>query len=362
MRASYGLNLRKYLKTKQLHKIIDFGDLPVFEEATTYPSIFVLSNTIPKHFLSIANVTTLAFTSGIENYLNEVSFETSHEYFEDEGWLLSDLNTQKLVQKLKSTGKPLSKFVENKVFYGIKTGLNEAFVIDADTKDRLIAEDESAAEIIKPFLAGREVKGYQIPKAEQFLILFEKGFTNKNKGELDAEFWIENQYPSIFQYLKPFAKKALIRSDKGEYWWELRACDYYKEFEQDKIIYPNICRKPEFTFDVNRLYANQKCFIIAKDDKYLLGVLNSNVIYFLFKKLLPELRGGFYEPNYAILKDFPIPEPNTETASLIKEKVGSILTQKRANPQADTSAIEADIDNLVYKLYELSEEEISIIQ
>ncbi|MBB6002134.1 Eco57I restriction-modification methylase domain-containing protein [Arcicella rosea] len=362
MRASYGLNLRKYLKTKQLHKIIDFGDLPVFEEATTYPSIFVLSNTIPRHFLSIANVTTLAFTSGIENYLNEVSFETSHEYFEDEGWLLSDLNTQKLVQKLKSTGKPLSKFVENKVFYGIKTGLNEAFVIDADTKDRLIAEDKSAAEIIKPFLAGREVKGYQTPKAEQFLILFEKGFTNKNKGDFEGETWLTNQYPSIFQYLKPFAKKASVRSDKGEYWWELRACDYYKEFEQDKIIYPNICRKPEFTFDVNRLYANQKCFIIAKDDKYLLGVLNSNVIYFLFKKLLPELRGGFYEPNYAILKDFPIPKPDAETASLIIEKVESILIQKRANPQADTSAIEAEIDDLVYKLYDLSEEEISIIQ
>ena len=94
----------------------------------------------------------------------------------------------------------------------------------------------------------------------------------------------------------------------GNYkWYEIQdAVDYYAEFEKPKIIYPNICKRPEFTFDEDELYTNQKCFIISLPDKYLLGLLNSKVNYFLFRSILPKLRGDFYEPSYVFFKNFPI--------------------------------------------------------
>lgn len=199
--------------------------------------------------MSVSNVNTLQFEEGLEAHINQISFQVSQENFEDESWILSDLGTQSLIQKLKKVGNPLAKYVDSNVFYGIKTGLNEAFVIDKETRELLTSKDINSQEIIKPFLAGRDVKRYQEPKTAQYLILFEKGFTNKNRGEMEAIDWFKNNYSALYDYLEPFTESAAKRYDQGDYWWELRACDYYQEFEKGKIIYPNICKKPEFTFD-----------------------------------------------------------------------------------------------------------------
>jgi hypothetical protein len=269
--------------------------------------------------------------------------------------------------KLRATGIPLNDYVKGQIYYGIKTGLNEAFVIDAATKNKLIAEDARSAEIIKPFLAGRDIKRYQIPTVDKFLLLFRSGSTKAMFGKMDEEpAWkqLKNNYPAICQHLEPFKDKAKIRTDKGEYWWELRACAYYDEFEKPKIVYPNICRQPEFIIDKASFYTNQKCFIIANDDRYLLAVLNSKVTYFLFQQLLPTLRGGFYEPSSIYFKTFPIPHALPEKKEQIIELVNQIITNKSNNgaAPADTTALEAEIDRLVYALYGLTEEEIAIVE
>ena len=160
-------------------------------------------------------------------------------------------------------------------------------------------------------------------------------------------------------HLKQFEKKAEKRWDKGNFWWELRACDYYDEFENEKIIYPNICKQPEFTFDDLEQYTNQKCFIIPGGSNYLLGILNSKVTFFLFRYILPMLRGDFYEPSYKYFKDFPIVDSSSVE---LEKKVQKILQLKKEIPAADTSSLEAEIDQLVYKLYGLTEEEIKIIE
>lgn len=212
-----------------------------------------------------------------------------------------------LLDKLRAVGEPLGEYVKGKIYYGIKTGLNEAFVIDEEIRNRLIAEDPRSAELIKPFLVGRDIKRYQPPRSDRYLILVPNGWTREqSKGMNDSWGWFQKNYPVIASYLAPFAGVAQMRYDKGEYWWELRPCDYYAEFEKPKIIYPNICQKPEFTFDPIGLYTNQKCFIISLPDKYLLGLLNSMLTFFLFCSILPKLRDNFYEPSFVYLKDFPI--------------------------------------------------------
>lgn len=380
MRAGYGKALRNYVKGFAIRELLDFGDLPVFEEATTYPLIIGLSNRKGGENFKAVNLQTLDFTAGINAYIKENQLEVSPLGLAEDGWTLTDSRSQALLMKLKSQGVPLSEYVDGKIFYGIKTGYNEAFVIDQETKNRLIAEDPRSAEVIKPFLAGRDIKRYQQPKSDKFLILFPKGFTIKRNlpdGDPNKIYqvhepprygymnydpawdWLQTNYPAIANHLKPFEKAAKKRTDQGDYWWELRACDYYGEFEKEKIIYPNICKQPEFTFDNSNQYTNQKCFIITKFDLSLLGILNSNLCYFLFKQILPKLRGDFFEPSYLYFKDFPILKDDTGKIELLVEQ---ILETKKQDPTSDTSTLEAEIDQLIYELYGLSEEEIGIVE
>lgn len=165
--------------------------------------------------------------------------------------------------------------------------------------------------------------------------------------------------PAIATHLEPYQKAAEKRFDKGDFWWELRACDYYNEFEQPKLVFPNICKRPEFTFDDQKKYTNQKCFVITKFDLGFLGVLNSSLTYFLFDSILPKLRGDFYEPSYVYLKDFPI--MNDESGK-IEELVTEIFESKKMDQYFDPSILETEIDGLVYELYGLTEEEIRIVE
>ena len=163
-------------------------------------------------------------------------------------------------------------------------------------------------------------------------------------------------------------------------WYVIQdAVDYYEEFEKPKIIYPNICKKPEFTLDHTGFYTNQKCFIISYSDKYLLGILNSSVSNFLFNLLLPKLRGDFFEPSYVYFKDFPIRTIKDNDSvdmlkynlmiqlveqmlSLNKQLAAAKTDHEKTLIQRQIDATDKQIDKLVYELYDLTPEEIAIVE
>jgi len=258
---------------------------------------------------------------------------------------------QHLLKKITATGQPLDKYINRNVFRGILTGLNQAFVINDSVRDRLLSLDHSNETIIKPFLVGKDVKRYTKPVSQNYLIFARRGI------EID-------KFPSVKSHLEKFRNQLIPGSGRkaGNYeWYEIQdTVAYYKTFEKAKIIYPNICGRPEFTYDTAGLYANQKCFIIPTDDKYLLGVLNSSITFFLFRNILPKLRGDFYEPSYIYLKDFPIAIPDLDSKEAITVLVDQILEQKQSGN--DTAALETQIDQLVYQLYGLTAEEIKIVE
>jgi hypothetical protein len=379
LRANYGKPLRQWLKQQQLTEITDFGDLPVFQQATTYPCILRVQKALPQATFQVAAINTLDF----EDLKTEVDAQAYHleiSSLNDEAWSLAEKNTQALLKKLHDKGVPLNEYVEGKIYRGILTGLNEAFVIDGKTRDKLIANDAKSEELIKPFLLGREIKRYQPVECEHYLILIPKGWTKLNSsGAKNAWTWLKRNYPSIANHLQVFSFEAQKRYDQGEYWWELRGCDYYQEFEKPKIIYPNICQRPEFSFDKEGYYTNQKCFIIPIADEYLLGILNSSVSFFLFRFILPKLRGNFYEPSYVYLKNFPIRliDFNNPTDKSNHEKMVQLveimltLNQKLALAHEQQmknllkrriEATDKQIDQLVYQLYDLTADEISIVE
>lgn len=297
---------------------------------------------------------------------------------DDGGWALARQEVQVLLRKLFDAGLPLEDYVNKKIYRGILTGLNEAFVIDEATRNRLLAEDANSAEIIKPFLAGRDIKRYAEPVVERYVILIPSGWTEENMG-IGSDPWafIQDTYPAIANYLEPFRDKAEKRWDKGDYWWELRPCAYYDEFEKSKIIYPNICSRPEFTLESDRQFTNQKCYIIASDDKYLLGILNSRIMMFYFQTTIPKLRGDYYEPGYAFMKSFPIRtidfdnpddvQMHNKMVELVdtmlelhRQLQGSVLIRREVL-EMQIEATDKEIDALVYRLYGLTDGEIKIV-
>ena len=159
MRAGYGDKLRQYIKRHRIEGISDFGDLPVFEEATTYPCILELRRTDAQASFPAVAIDTLSYDISLSDYIRSHSFSVGLSGLSDSGWTLSNQSVQQLLDKLCAAGTPLGEYVQGKIYYGIKTGLNEAFVIDAITRDRLIAEDARSAEVIKPFWREGILKG-----------------------------------------------------------------------------------------------------------------------------------------------------------------------------------------------------------
>ncbi len=180
MRANYGEPLRKWMKNQQLHSIIDFGDLPVFQGATTYPCILIASpRQKGEEPFFVTDIKTLQFDS-LDAYVVENKVAATMHSLEDSGWNLGSEAKQQLLKKLQQAGIPLEEYVKGKIYRGVLTGLNEAFVIDEATKEQLMQEDKRSAEIIKPFLAGRDIKRYQTPLSNKYLIFTKKGINIDN--------------------------------------------------------------------------------------------------------------------------------------------------------------------------------------
>ncbi len=379
MRANYGKPLRKYLKSRCIEELIDFGDLPVFKGITTYPCIIRVKQAIPSKSFKAAQPDTLDFQD-LSKYISTKRYEVTQEKLDDEGWSLASNEEQRLLEKLKSKGIPLGEYVKGKIYRGVLTGLNEAFVISKEKRDELISKDLKSTELIKPFLEGKDIKRYEPLITSKFLIMIPKGWTNqKSNNTKNPWAWFSTEFPAIASHLESYKHEAEKRWDKGDYWWELRACDYYDEFEKEKIIYPNICKKPEFTFDASKFYTNQKCFIISIPDKYLLGILNSKLIFYLFHKMLPKLQGDFYEPSYVIFKNFPfvtINQKEKEDRKKYDEVVSNVnlmidLHEKYAHIKDSITkeeiqrriySTDKQIDKLVYDIYDLVKEEIQVIE
>jgi hypothetical protein len=364
MRAGYGKALRNFLKEQKLTSILDFGDLPVFEEATTYPCILGAEKAAPTERFEALNVESLDFPEGLDRFVEQHKMEVLTAELPEQGWTLTSAREQQLLAKLKSKGTPLGEYVDGKIFRGVLTGYNKAFVIDEETKHRLIAEDGRSAEIIKPFLSGKEIKRYQQPKATNFLILFKNGDTRKWYGDLkEEEAWNKlcTKYPSLTTHLEQFKEKAKQRYDQGHYWWELRACDYYEEFEKPKLVWPETSLDTQFCLVESGYHLNKTTFFIPNLDLFLLGILNSSLAGYYYGSIVSKMRGGYFSMSKAYVETFKIQSSDKYSENL-ESKVSEILSLKKENPEANTSALEAEIDQMVYELYELTEEEIAIVE
>lgn len=389
MRAGYGELLRRFLKSKEILEIVDFGDLPVFEKATTYPCILLVRNRDGAKTsedgersvsaFDVVKMKTLAFSDLME-YVEKNRFLVDVAQLDDSGWSLADADAQVLLNKLKAmvtSGRAvtLGDYVNGKIYYGIKTGLNEAFVIDEPTKNRLTKEDPKSKEIIKPFLAGRDIKRYQQPTSEKYLIFTRRG--------IDI-----SKYPAIERHLLQFKDRLMPRPcdykgkewhgrKPGTYqWYEIQdTIDYFEEFEKPKIMFPDMATKGCFCFDLDKYYSANTTYFIPKNDKFLLGLLNSTLLTFFYLKSFAVFRGGYLRFFSQYLEQLPIRTPimNDQNEKKIydgiielvesmidlqKNYIESRIEGERKLFNTQIAVLNDRIDHLVFELYGVTKEEI----
>ncbi len=350
-----------------------------FDEATTYPCIINISKNQSGKNIFAYKVNTLKFENGFKNYLKNNEEKIEYSDLGEDSWNLSSLEQKVILKKIKKISIPLLNFINGEAYRGILTGLSEAFIIDSETKENIVKIDPKAEFLIKPFLLGRNIKPYFSLNSEKWLILIPKGYTIKNNlpindpyklyepppryGEMaysDAWEWFNSYHPSLAKHLLPFKKKAEARTDKGDFWWELRACDYYGQFEKPKIMYQVFQVKPCFIFDEKSLFCNNSMWIIPTDDKFLLGLLNSKLGWWLISKYCTAIQNGF-QLIWKYFGQIPITNNAKNKGVNIENLVNKIISIKKGDPRADISQLEAEIDLQVYHLYQLTYEDVKII-
>ncbi|HCE55246.1 MAG TPA: restriction endonuclease, partial [Lutibacter sp.] len=356
MRTNYGQNLRTYFNNHtSLLEVIDLSDCDIFDSATVLTTIITFEKSAHKN-----PIKAIRFTKKDQSKLLNLKevFDNEHtliDSFPENSWVISDQATYYIKSKIEHQGKKLIDWDIN-INYGIKTGYNEAFIIDGKTKNELIAKDPKSAEIIKPLLRGRDVKRYYYNFEDLWLINSHNGIKDKNISPIKIE-----EYPAIKDFLDTHWNKISGRSDKGDTPYNLRNCAYLEDFEKPKIIYPNMTKFLPFTYDNSGFYTNQKCFILTGNHlEYLVSFLNSKLFKYCFEENFPELQGNTRELNKVIFEQIPVKQISDEIPFI--EMVNAILSAKKQNPQADTTDLEAQIDQLVYALYELTEDEIKIVE
>ncbi len=282
-------------------------------------------------------------------------------FFSSESWsILSDIE-RSIKAKIEAIGTPLKDW-DIQINYGIKTGFNDAFIIDSAKRDEILgacqSEDERLRtdEIIRPILRGRDIKRFSYEWADQYII-----------ATFPSRQYNIDDYPTLKEFLLSFGierleqtgkeyiidgEKVKARKKTNNKWFETQdSINYWDEFSKPKIIYPNMTKFLPFVYDTSGLVTNQKCFIITGERlAFLTAFLNSSLFKFCFADKFPELQGKTRELSKIFMDEIPVMEVSDEDEARFVMLVEA--TQKNISKEKLL-----EIDNALFDLYQLTEEE-----
>ena len=358
MRAGYGKNLRQFFAENiHLKKLLDLG--PDIFDATVDTNILLCTKKAKKETESVActveekwkhSATTLA------TYTEENSVNFPMPSLEAPWVIMTDIE-RNIKAKIESVGTPLKDW-DVSIYRGIITGYNNAFLIDNETKEILIDAYPRVSEIIKPVLRGRDIKRYRVDWAQLWLVATHNGYDDVPRIDI-------NDYPIVKRHLDRFYTQLEKRHDKGTTPYNLRNCAYHAAFEGPKIVYPETTRAANFFYDDGQHFIEKTCFMITGSNlKMLVGLLSSTFMTFAYKQYYSGTVLGTkgYQYNKHALEKLPVVEIPTPEHQAFIALVDQILETKAADSDADTVNLEKEIDKRVYALYDLTQEEIAIVE
>ena len=375
MRAGYGEGLRKHLPASLcIQRVIDFGDLPLFEASgkaiAAYPAVLVGSRSDD----SAGHVLTVADLAGpvrkeISNASLKVNPESVRAVLEDldgllarsetddfpqvmlkkDGWVLEDPDLIRLFERLMNQGTPLGEFVKGGVYRGIVTGLNEAFVIDQTKRDELIEEDPKSEELIKPWLRGRDIRRWKAHSPGRYVIFTSRG--------VDIE-----QYPAVQEHLRWFQGGLEGRATAHLHpWYELQQPQegIYQQFAHAKIVWGNLAVESKFARDLTEAYISAPANFLIEPAPWLLAVMNSSLLNFLYPKLTVARGGSFQEFKIGYIEPAPIVTPDSEAQAELESLTSEILSLEGSPEQVQ--AIEQEMDAIVFHVYGVTPQDRKLI-
>lgn len=366
-RAAYGAKLRAWLTAEtRLRAIIDFGDAEVFE-AIAYPTIVVAqrrrvrrapdaSDTFPA-----LNWASSESPEGFPAHFAAEAFIMPQTALAPTGWQLEMQGKRDLLAKLRAAGQPLGDWCSGRFYYGIKTGLNQAFVIDGAKRAELIAADPASEEMIKPYLGGRDVKRWVANRPDKWLIFVPWHFPLHDDETIvgpseRAEKAFKAQYPAVYSHLSEFKtelwKRAASEVGIRYEWYALQRHrpTYWREFEKPKIVYPDIYEHQSFAYDTTGSFGANTTYFIPTEERWLTAILNSSTVEWFYRQISSAIRGGYLRAFSEVMQQVPIPAPSAEQQTLITILVDAIIAGAR--PRAP---LESLLNGFVYELF-LAEE------
>jgi hypothetical protein len=377
-RVAYGEKLRGWLpRHTRILQLVDFGDAPVFT-AIAYPCIVLLQRTKNSKALGQIKIEALAWQPGpaIETFgdvFRQNHFLIPQHSLKADSWQIENPSKLLFLDRMRASGKPLREVIGSSVCRGITTGFNGAFVIDRATRDLIIGADRASADLMKPWLRGRDVKRWHVRSDDLWLLFVPWHFPLMQDKSITgaspkAEREFVKRYPAVFEHLHRF-KKELSGRNKDETgiryeWYALQrwGAEYWEEFQRPKIISTKVSIRPTFALDVGGSYLGNTTYFfpISSGGKFILGLLNSNLFHAYAKRVFVEKQGGWYEVQPAGLESFPVPAATAQQQGTVELVVSyllwlslTLMEDKASNPRDTLMSAywEQLLNGLVYELF-----------
>lgn len=358
MRANYGQTLRNFfLAQSNPLLLVDFGGYQVFENATVDTNLLI-SQKAPNGGKTQTCLLdkTLGSLENMSVFIRQNTYMVNG-FSKETGWVILNEIEARIKRKIEAHGVPLKEW-DIQINYGIKTGFNEAFIIDSTTREELLIKCPKADSIISPILRGRDIQKYGNSWTGKYIL----GLFPSLNIEID-------DFLPIKEHLLKFGYERLAqtgevgsRKNTNNQWFETQdSISYWEDFFKPKIIYPEITKFINFYLDEeDNFFVNNKCFIMTGTHLYfLIAFFNSSIFKFCFLNNFPELLGGTRELRKIFIELIPIKKASDEIDTLLKEKVKTLQGLK--NREEYTLSLEQEIDNILFDFYELTKEERDLI-
>ena len=324
VRGNFAGPLRDYIgQNAAIESMVDFGEFQPFEEAEMIrPSITILQKAKPRGDMRLFKWLIAGRPPENLTEIIEAAPTMRTDHLGADAWELEPDNVIDLRKKLSANGEPLKHYANGQLLYGVKTGLNEVYVIGRELREQLVAEDRRSSEIIKPFLQGTHLRPWYVEHSDQYLIFARRGIR------------IED-YPAVQSYLEahrsalepkpsnwPSHQRWAGRKAGAYKWYELQdTVDYWEGFEGPKILWPDISKLPRFSMETEHRYLGNTGYAIPGGDYFLLGVLSSWTTWFFVSKTAQPLRLRGNRWQYRLIAQFmeqvPIPAATSDQRDAI---------------------------------------------
>jgi hypothetical protein len=339
LRANYAGALRNFLRTQAtVEQLIDLGDNRVFADVPdVYPAILVVRRDEPDDDHT-AQVAVFSRGEGVKQFNQQVAAKLAPVSIHDQvdsGWQLGDDIGRRLFAKLTTGDQSLGDILNGRMYYGIKTGSNEVFIIDTPARNQLIQADASSAAIIKPLIQGEDLRPWYFETQDRWIIFARRGINLSN-------------YPAVKEYLERYRTQLEPRPrdwpdgqrwsgrKPGSYrWYELQdAVDYFAAFEEPKILWPDIAKFPRFSWDIDHIYLGNTGYIALPDHPWLLGYLSSRCAWFLISQTAIALGERAGVMRYRLIDQYMRPLPIPDAPAADREAIGDLAMKITAEARA----------------------------